>query len=289
MQPAQCILFSGAAQGAEAAFGAAAERHGLEEVHFTFEGHNATRTRGMRVLTQAELQQGDVSLAYVSRLMHRTFRDTPLFRKVLAVHLAPSQPWPGNLCRGADPGGWDGQGGHGVGRRVRQAVQQAAVRLCPRPGALVPLDGGGVGGGRRPTDHPPPVHRHRHAFFAGERAAGHQRAVRALVSLAWTGPWRWGRVPVTGATHGGPVDHASLPPCPQWGAGPWLHGVTYGSWRPVGSGMARHHRRSWRSRSRQDDQRPPPPSGAAVVAQHGVLLPMHLRRQGAEGLTIDLA
>ena len=37
----------------------------------------------MRVLTRAELQQGDVSLAYVSRLMHRTFRDTPLFRKVL--------------------------------------------------------------------------------------------------------------------------------------------------------------------------------------------------------------
>ncbi len=83
MQPAHCILFSGAAQGAEAAFGAAAERHGLEEVHFTFEGHNATRTRGMRVLTQAELKQGDVSLAYVSRLMHRAFRDTPLFRKVL--------------------------------------------------------------------------------------------------------------------------------------------------------------------------------------------------------------
>src|SRR6266516_7938557 len=83
MQPAHCSLFSGAAQGAEAAFGAAAERHGLEEVHFTFEGHNATRTRGRRVLTQAELKQGDVSLAYVSRLMHRAFRDTPLFRKVL--------------------------------------------------------------------------------------------------------------------------------------------------------------------------------------------------------------
>ena len=45
--------------------------------------HNATRTRGMRVLTQAELKQGDVSLAYVSRLMHRAFRDIPLFRKVL--------------------------------------------------------------------------------------------------------------------------------------------------------------------------------------------------------------
>jgi hypothetical protein len=35
------------------------------------------------VLTQAELAQGDVSLAYVGRLMHRQYRDTPLFRRVL--------------------------------------------------------------------------------------------------------------------------------------------------------------------------------------------------------------
>ena len=83
MTPENCILFSGAANGAEAAFGAAAERHGIEEVNFTFTGHNDSRTRGIRVLTQAELKRGDVSLAYVSRLMHREFRDTPLFRKVL--------------------------------------------------------------------------------------------------------------------------------------------------------------------------------------------------------------
>ena len=38
---------------------------------------------GIRVLTHLELRQGDVSLAYVSRLMNRTFTDTPLFRKVL--------------------------------------------------------------------------------------------------------------------------------------------------------------------------------------------------------------
>ena len=37
MKPADCILFSGAAAGAEAAFGACAERHGIEEVNFTFE------------------------------------------------------------------------------------------------------------------------------------------------------------------------------------------------------------------------------------------------------------
>ena len=38
MQASECVLYSGAAQGAEAAFGAAAERHGVEEVNFTFEG-----------------------------------------------------------------------------------------------------------------------------------------------------------------------------------------------------------------------------------------------------------
>ena len=79
----ECVLYSGAAQGAEAEFGGAAERHGIDEVNFTFEGHKDARTRGMRVLTQSELKSGDVSLAYVSRLMHREYRDTPLFRKVL--------------------------------------------------------------------------------------------------------------------------------------------------------------------------------------------------------------
>jgi hypothetical protein len=43
MKPEDCILFSGAASGAEAAFGEAAERHGIEEVNFTFEGHNDAR------------------------------------------------------------------------------------------------------------------------------------------------------------------------------------------------------------------------------------------------------
>ena len=83
MKSEDCILFSGAATGAESAFGEAAERHGIEEVNFTFEGHNDTRKRGIRVLTHIELKQGDVSLAYVSRLMNRNFPDTPSFRKIL--------------------------------------------------------------------------------------------------------------------------------------------------------------------------------------------------------------
>ena len=77
------MLFSGAAPGAEAAFGEAAERAHIAEVNFTFEGHGDARQRGIRVLTAEELRHGDVSLAYVSRLMHRKYPDTPLFRKVL--------------------------------------------------------------------------------------------------------------------------------------------------------------------------------------------------------------
>ena len=83
MKPEDCILFSGAAKGAEAAFGAAAERHGIDEVNFTFAEHNDSRTRGIRVLTHEELKQGDVSLEYVSRLMNRRYHDTASMRKIL--------------------------------------------------------------------------------------------------------------------------------------------------------------------------------------------------------------
>ena len=77
------ILFSGGAPGAEAEFGECAERHRIEEVNFTFDGHAIARRRGMRVLNHEELQAGDVSLAYVSRLMHRPYTDSPTIRKVL--------------------------------------------------------------------------------------------------------------------------------------------------------------------------------------------------------------
>ena len=83
MKPEDCVLFSGAANGAESEFGAAAERCGIEEVNFTFSGHNDARHRGIRVLTNEELIHGDVSLAYVGKLMNRHYRDTPLFKKVL--------------------------------------------------------------------------------------------------------------------------------------------------------------------------------------------------------------
>jgi hypothetical protein len=83
MLASESILFSGGAPGAEAEFGASAERHGVEEVNFTFEGHRIVRHRGVRVLNHEELLAGDVSLEYVSRLMHRRYTEGPTIRKVL--------------------------------------------------------------------------------------------------------------------------------------------------------------------------------------------------------------
>ena len=83
MNPSECVLYSGGLKGAEAAFGAAAERYGIEEVNFTFDGHQIERTRGVRTLSHAELRQGDVSLAYVSKLMHRHYPDTEYIKRVL--------------------------------------------------------------------------------------------------------------------------------------------------------------------------------------------------------------
>src|SRR4029450_5083816 len=83
MNKTDFILFSGGAAGAEAEFGACAERHGIEEVNFTFDGHQIGRDRGVRVLHAENVQAGAVSLEYVSKLMHRRYTEGPTIRKVL--------------------------------------------------------------------------------------------------------------------------------------------------------------------------------------------------------------
>jgi hypothetical protein len=77
-------LHSGGAKGAEAAFGEMAERYGLAEVTFSFEGHaNRVRSRGLRILGDSELRAGDVSLRYVSHRLGRVFPEEPGLRKIL--------------------------------------------------------------------------------------------------------------------------------------------------------------------------------------------------------------
>ncbi len=77
-------LMSGGAQGAEQLFGEQAEKHGVSEVTYSFAGRNAKRNRGLVNLSEDELSEGTVSPIYVQAQMHRTYPNTPLFRKTLA-------------------------------------------------------------------------------------------------------------------------------------------------------------------------------------------------------------
>ncbi|MFK7927564.1 MAG: AAA family ATPase [Myxococcota bacterium] len=80
---ADCTLYSGGANGSEAAFGEIAEQWGLQEVNFTFDGHKQVRDRGQYLLSPRELAAGDVSLVYVSRRLSRTYSEGTLIRRVL--------------------------------------------------------------------------------------------------------------------------------------------------------------------------------------------------------------
>ena len=76
-------LLSGGANGAETAFGEAAERWGLGEVNFSFEGRETARLRGVVELSDAELERGSVSEAYIKAQLHRSFPDTATFQRLL--------------------------------------------------------------------------------------------------------------------------------------------------------------------------------------------------------------
>ena len=77
-------MFSGAAAGAEAEFGASAERHGIEEVNFTFDGHNGARGGGhSRAEPRRAAGRRREPRACKSRLMNRRYTDSPTLRRIL--------------------------------------------------------------------------------------------------------------------------------------------------------------------------------------------------------------
>ena len=76
-------LYSGGHKGAEAEFGTLAEHWGIQEVNFSFDGHEIERTRGVRVLSPAELDKGDVSMEIVSTRMGRGYSKADKIRKVI--------------------------------------------------------------------------------------------------------------------------------------------------------------------------------------------------------------
>ena len=83
MDCSQFTLYSGGHRGAEAEFGKTAEKWGLTEVTFSFEGHTVERDGGVQILTPTELDKGDVSMEIVSLRMGRTYARANRIRKVI--------------------------------------------------------------------------------------------------------------------------------------------------------------------------------------------------------------
>jgi hypothetical protein len=78
----RCI--SGGNKGAEAEFGACAEKWGMAEVNYTFEGHRLLeRGRGVVQLSEEELKKGDFSLVNASKRLNRVLSEIPLVRSIL--------------------------------------------------------------------------------------------------------------------------------------------------------------------------------------------------------------
>ncbi len=76
-------LYSGGHKGSEAEFGRLAEAWGIQEVNFSFAGHEVERSRGIHELSPEELDKGNVSMEIVSARMGRKFAQAQKIRKVI--------------------------------------------------------------------------------------------------------------------------------------------------------------------------------------------------------------
>lgn len=84
-QSDQFTFFGGGHRGTEAEFGRQAELFGVCEVNYTFEGHQAERQRGLKLLSPDEMKKGDISMEIVSLRMNRKYSQAAKIRKVLQL------------------------------------------------------------------------------------------------------------------------------------------------------------------------------------------------------------
>lgn len=77
------ILYTGGHKGAEAEFGRTAHRWRLADVTLSFDGHLMEWGGDVRVLSEAELAKGDVSMEIVSKRMGRTYHEAEKIRRVI--------------------------------------------------------------------------------------------------------------------------------------------------------------------------------------------------------------
>ncbi len=80
---AKCTMYSGGMKGAEAAFGEMAEKWGMTEVTFSYDGHTLERDVNVIMLSEEDLNRGDISMELASKMMKRTYYQKKKIRKVL--------------------------------------------------------------------------------------------------------------------------------------------------------------------------------------------------------------
>ncbi|NLE02004.1 MAG: hypothetical protein GX640_19240 [Fibrobacter sp.] len=83
LNPSECTLYSGGHLGAETFFGECAERWGIKEVTFSYNGHFIKREKNVIMLSDEELKRGDVSMEIVSLHMHRQYAHSDQIKRVL--------------------------------------------------------------------------------------------------------------------------------------------------------------------------------------------------------------
>ncbi|MCK9173848.1 MAG: hypothetical protein M0O96_01020 [Desulforhopalus sp.] len=76
-------LYSSGLKGAETTFSEEAEKRGIKDIVYTFEGHKLARDKNTVVLDKAQLERGDISMELASRMLNRTYYETEKIRKVL--------------------------------------------------------------------------------------------------------------------------------------------------------------------------------------------------------------
>jgi hypothetical protein len=75
-------IYSGGLKGAEETFGDCAEKYGINETNFSFEGHKCSRKKNITMLSDAELKKGNISMEIVSARMGRRYAQADKIRKV---------------------------------------------------------------------------------------------------------------------------------------------------------------------------------------------------------------
>jgi len=78
-------VYSGGLKGTEVAFGKNAEKYGINEINFSFEGHSPSRDKNVTLLSEVELKKGNISMEIVSVRMGRRYSQTDTIRKVFQV------------------------------------------------------------------------------------------------------------------------------------------------------------------------------------------------------------